>query len=361
MFHVKPIFLSMFGSCRPVGLKLLRKLASAATAPNDRGASRDGSWLRCHLKQLKLARNAILLPFATSLVSSAVFAVTAEKVAFLSLEEFNPTKLDGYLFKPTNRIKSADGAPAIVLAHGCSGMIDNKGEMRAGIAHWATRFTEKGFVVLAVDSFNPRGHNEVCTQSSRPILESRERPRDAYGALKYLSEQPFVDKNRVFLMGFSNGATGTLYAIEANGKPHKLANEAKIAFRAAMAFYPGCNNPNKNRLKPAIPLAIFIGADDDWTPAQPCKELIDLNKARGLDVAYFDYPGAYHGFDAPGSTVRVRKDVRMSNRPGLADGVHVGGNDDARRAAEKDVDTYLRPFLESQTTGDVKTTLAPKP
>jgi dienelactone hydrolase len=192
-------------------------------------------------------------------------------------------------------------------------------------------------------------------------LESRERPRDAYGALKYLVEQPFVNKDNVFLMGFSNGATGTLYAVEADGKPHKLAVEAKIAFRAAMAFYPGCNNPNKNRLKPAIPLAIFIGADDDWTPAAPCRELIALNKSRGLDAQYFDYPGAYHGFDVPGTKVRVRKDVRMANRPRLADGVHVGGNETARIAAEKDVDGYLKPFLSSVAKSAEKSPVAPKP
>jgi dienelactone hydrolase len=291
-------------------------------------------------------------------LSGIGFAATPEKVTFSSLEETNPTKLEGYLYQPA---KPADGKPAIVLAHGCSGMIDNKGEIRAGIAHWATRFAEKGFVVLAVDSFNPRGHKEICTQSNRPILEGRERPRDAYGALKYLVAQPFVNKDRVFLMGFSNGATGTLYAVEADGKPHKLAVEAKIAFRAAMAFYPGCNNPNKNRLKPAIPLAIFIGADDDWTPAAPCKELVALNKSRGLDAQYFDYPGAYHGFDVPGSKVRVRKDVRMANRPGLADGVHVGGNEAARIAAEKDVDSYLQTFLPIVTNDVAKATVASKP
>ncbi len=123
-----------------------------------------------------------------------------------------------------------------------------------------------------------------------------------------------------------------------------LSWSGTTSHEAALAFYPGCNNPNKNRLKPAIPLAIFIGSDDDWTPAAPCKELIALNKSRGLDVAYFDYPGAYHGFDVPGSKVRVRKDVRMANRPGLAEGVHVGGNEEARKTAERDVDGFLEKF-----------------
>lgn len=290
-----------------------------------------------------------LFPALLLALSTATLAATPDKVEFPSLEESNPTTLVGYLYKPA---KPAADKPAVVLAHGCSGMIDhqgkNAGRIKPGITHWAEHFTEKGYVVLAVDSFNPRGHREVCTQSNRPILESRERPRDAYGALQYLASQSFVAKDRVFLMGFSNGATGTLYAVEDDGKPHQLAKNAGIAFRAALAFYPGCTQANKTRLKPAIPLAILIGKDDDWTPAAPCRELIDLNKSRGLTVAYFDYPGAYHGFDVPGSKVRVRTDVRMANRPGLAAGVHVGGNEDARKAAEKDVDGFLATLLETK-------------
>ncbi len=283
---------------------------------------------------------ATLITFST--LSTAIFSATPEKVEFPSLEESNPTQLTGYLYKPT---KPVDNAPAIVLAHGCSGMIDDKNRIRAGISHWAERFIEKGYTVLAVDSFNPRGHKEICTKSDRPILESRERPRDAYGALKYLVSLPGVAKDRVFLMGFSNGATGALYAADADGKPFKLAKAAGIAFRAALTFYPGCTAANKNHLKLGVPLGVFIGADDDWTPAAPCRELVEFNKSRGLDATYYDYRGAYHGFDVPGTTVKVRKDVRMSNRPGLAEGVHVGGNDEARMAAEKDVDGFLARFL----------------
>ena len=270
-------------------------------------------------------------------------AASPTLVHFPSLDEAfsrgQTTKLDGYLYRPTTDKETR--VPAVVLAHGCSGMLDDKGRIRAGITQWAEHFTAKGWIVLAVDSFNPRGHREVCTQSSRPILESRERPRDAYGALQYLATLPVIDPEKIFLMGFSNGATGALYAVEKRGKPLALADAANVKFRAAMAFYPGCSAANKARLLPAIPLAIFIGADDDWTPARPCIELVQAAKNRGSDAVIFQYSGAYHGFDVPGSKVRVRKDVRMSNRPGLAAGVHVGGNETARLAAIVDVDVYL--------------------
>jgi len=45
----------------------------------------------------------------------------------------------------------------------------------------------------------------------------------------------------------------------------------------------------------------------------------------------------------------------------LAAGVHVGGNDAARIAAEKDVDSYLMRFLSSGTNSAEKSPVTPKP
>jgi dienelactone hydrolase len=280
-----------------------------------------------------------MLGASVGVAASPVIA-SPQKVEFNSLEEFRPsgpTKLTGYLFKPEN-LDRKKTLHAVVLVHGCSGLLDNKGSVRIGIAAWANRFVTKGWVVLAVDSFNPRGEKEVCTQKDRPILESRERPRDMYGALAFLTEQSYVQKDNVFLMGFSNGATGALYAIETGGKPLELAKAAKISFRAALAFYPGCTSAVKRNLKPAIPLGIFMGELDDWTPAAPCKSLVE---SAGTDAEIHLYPNAYHGFDVPGAEVRIRKDVRMKASPQLAKGVHVGGNDEARLAAIRDVDIFI--------------------
>ncbi len=268
-------------------------------------------------------------------------AQTPQKVEFESLDERAgtpaATQLTGYLFRPA--VKSP--SPAVVLAHGCSGLVNEKGEIRAGVKYWVDHFIAKGWVVLAVDSFNPRGHTEVCTQKDRPILESRERPRDAYGALRYLAAQPYVAADQVLLMGFSNGATGTLYAVEEGGKPIQLAKDAKVSFKATIALYPDCTSPEKRGLTPEIPLTILIGASDDWTPPAPCKALIEKAQQKGKPAEIKLYPDSYHGFDLPGNTVRVRRDVRMRANPGLDAGVHVGGNDAARAAAVKDVEAFV--------------------
>jgi dienelactone hydrolase len=290
-----------------------------------------------------------------ALLSGAAFAATnPERVAFESLDENadtpKATKLTGYLFRPDGSGGGKSGPhPAVVLAHGCSGLVNERGELRAGPRFWADHFAAKGWVVLAVDSFNPRGHKEVCTQKDRPILESRERPRDAYGALKYLSQQTFVQADKVLLMGFSNGATGSLYAVEENGKPAQLAKDAKIAFKAAISLYPGCTSAEKRGLTPVVPLGIFIGELDDWTPAAPCKALIENSKTLGKPAEIKLYANAYHGFDVPDSPVRVRRDVRMRASPNLEKGVHVGGNDAARAAVVKDVDAFVEKYMAAST------------
>jgi dienelactone hydrolase len=295
-----------------------------------------------HVKQLVL----VLL---TLFSLRAVAAPFPQRVEFESLDEQlgtpTSTKLIGHLYRPA----MATRAPAVVLAHGCSGLVDDKGAVRAGPDFWAQHFLAKGWVVLAVDSFNPRGHKEICTQKDRPILESRERPRDALAALKYLAQQDYVSADQVLLMGFSNGATGTLYTVAEKGKPLQLARAAKISFKAVIALYPGCTSAEKRGLTPSVPLGIFMGELDDWTPAAPCKSLIEKAMAAGSLAEIKLYADTYHGFDVPGSQVRVRRDVRMRASPSVENGVHVGGNDAARAAVVKDVDAFVEKYMTQKT------------
>ncbi|RZI39087.1 hypothetical protein EGT07_30790 [Herbaspirillum sp. HC18] len=96
-------------------------------------------------------------------------------------------------------------------------------------------------------------------------------------------------------------------------------------FKAAIALYPGCRAILRQKSwRPSVPLTILIGAADDWTEPGPCRELADREGFR-----FVAYPGAYHGFDAPNSPVRVRKHLGAVRR-GEA---HVGTDPAAREAA----------------------------
>src|SRR5664279_885697 len=99
--------------------------------------------------------------------------------------------IEGYLSKP-------DGSgpfPAVVSLHGCDGLSENE---RKGIARLMTGW---GYVSLAVDSFATRGIKDACTQLMPALMLSRQ--GDALGALSYLSNLPFVDPQRIAIMGAS--------------------------------------------------------------------------------------------------------------------------------------------------------------
>jgi dienelactone hydrolase len=176
---------------------------------------------------------------------------------------------------------------------------------------WAAEFNRLGYVFLLVDSFGPRRHGEMCSISGFDLDIYRRRPRDGYGALWFLQEQPFVRGDRVALGGWSQGGGATLFAI-ANRKLGRPSVLPQGDFRAAFAFYPGSCNVERQPTDwtNAVPLLVLMGAEDVWTPMPPCKAFLDGAIARGANVEMQIYPGAYHAFDAPNLAQRELPDYR---------------------------------------------------
>ena len=73
---------------------------------------------------------------------------------------------------------------------------------------------------------------------------------------------------------------------------------------------------------------------------QPPHRLGAAAAARGEPLKVTVFPGAHHGFDAPGATVIHRTDVPNGVAPGH--GVHVGANPEMRDKAN----AKLRAFLD---------------
>lgn len=220
--------------------------------------------------------------------------------------------------------------PAIVALHGCGGLLTKSGKVAAREADWAERFVEAGYVVLLADSFTARGMREICTAHERSITPE-DRADDARAAGEWLAGQAFVDRSRMVVMGWSHGAMTTLWTI----RPGFLGSPP--LFKAAIAFYPGCRAIlRKKDWHPAIPLSLLIGDADDWTEPGPCRDLAQREGFR-----FITYPGAYHGFDAPNTPIRVRKGLGAV-RSGEA---HVGTDPAARQAAIAEImDTLSKTF-----------------
>lgn len=219
------------------------------------------------------------------------------------------TMLDGYLFRPGGEGRH----PALVFLHGCGGLLTRGGQIHARESDWAARLAALGYVVLIVDSFSPRNQGEMCSQSGFKPSVYLDRPKDLYGALRYLQAQSWVRPDRIGVMGWSQGGGAILFGIRAEslGRPAALPQGD---FRAAVAFYPGSCRDSAHRAPwtSAIPLLVLLGENDNWTPLEPCKTLVDGAVKRGSPVEMHVYPGAYHDFDWPNLPMRSLTAYRTS-------------------------------------------------
>jgi dienelactone hydrolase len=279
---------------------------------------------------LQRLRCPALLVGLLALITGPSHAAEPEKVQFPS-NNAESTPLTGYLYRPAG----PGPFPAVVAMHGCNGLFTKTGRMQGRNTDWAERLSAAGIAILFPDSFNPRGVTQVCT------LKQPERPNgttgrsfDANGAADWLAAQPFIDKNRLALIGWSHGGSTVLWTARAGTAPKT------VEFKTAIAFYPGCRVPlERQRWKPRLPLKILIGSADDWTPPQPCRDL-----AKRHAIPMIEYPDAFHGFDAPNVAPRVLTGLAFT-----ADGsgqAHIGTNPAAREAAIAEVMATLRSALE---------------
>ena len=212
--------------------------------------------------------------------------------------------------------------PTVIALHGCGGLFNKEDDLAKRETDWADRLVGAGYAVLLPDSFTARGLRQICTVHDRNIFP-KDRADDVAAAVEWLAKKPYVASTRLALMGWSHGAMTALWAVRSGFMTDGPQ------FKAAIAFYPGCREIAKlDDWRPRVPLKILIGAADDWTQPGPCREL-----AQRAGFTFIEYPGAYHGFDAPNSKVRVRKGL------GAVKGgeVHVGTDPAARAAAIKEV------------------------
>lgn len=284
-----------------------------------------------------------LLLAGLAMVTSASAAPTEEKVQFPSndteLTHGAPTPLNGVVFRP----EGAGPFPAVVLLHGCGGMYTARGLLPKRNREWAERLAAAGYVALLPDSFTTRGVKEVCTQKKQEIQATRERNRDAYGALLYLQTRSDVIPDRIGVMGWSHGGSSTLATV--NAATHARPKTGLRAdFRAAVAFYPGCQvQANDRNWSTEIPTLILIGTGDIWTPAAPCEDVAKREKEAGHPLELTLYPDAVHGFDSPNEPVHRIPGVNFT-RGGYA---LVGTNPAARADAIPRVMNFFAAKLKS--------------
>lgn len=195
------------------------------------------------------------------------------------------TIIDGTLVLPPGN----DKVPAMVVVHGSGGVTD------AREFAWARRLNDIGVAAFIVDSFGPRNIRETATDQAQ--LNTIANVADALHALKLLATHPRIDRARIGVMGFSKGGQVTLWSALDTVRRGVIDDDLRFAVHAA--FYPACNTQYVGKPTGA-PVAIMIGASDDYTPPWACERYAAWFRSVGVTTTYTTYWGAYHGFDAPG-------------------------------------------------------------
>lgn len=154
-------------------------------------------------------------------------------------------------------------APAVLVMHGCAGIIRSPTAYRVF-------FMERGYAVFEPDSFARPGH--TCDFSSS--FDKRMEELDY--AYKRIRELPWVDQERVVLMGLSEGGRA-------------VAFWDKPGFAAHIITMANCSG-GPPRAPAGTPVLAVVGEKDEYFAGSSCKVARGTNGSRSIVI-----PGAPHG------------------------------------------------------------------
>lgn len=221
------------------------------------------------------------------------------KAQFLPPLDFKPVSFDsevkdsiGLFTSIANKTFKPSGGgpfPAVVLMHSCGGV------RNPHIKQHAQELLKAGYVVLVVDSFEPRGVENCGAR----IVSGSAGVADAYAALAFLAAQSFVDKSRIYQVGYSWGAiVSTMLASPQSA----IIAGSSLRFAATVSNYSNCSFQNKYQLvlrDSDRPFLMLMGDRDQELPSATCFPLLTEMKAQGIPVEWFIFPGATHSWDKP--------------------------------------------------------------
>ena len=166
-------------------------------------------------------------------------------------------EVDGRLFLPPT---GAAPYPAVVLLHSSIGQ---------GTQDWRTAdvLRARGFAVLAIDSFGPRGVEK--TIKDQTLVSEASMVADAYAGLAALSADPRIDGGRIAVMGFSKGGIAALYAGLETVRARMGVGARRFA--AHVAYYPWCGVAFLDPRTTGAPILIELGARDEVAPPALCE------------------------------------------------------------------------------------------
>lgn len=223
----------------------------------------------------------------------------AKKIKPLSFESQPREFSGGGLLKNAVWTPVGNGPfPAVVLMPSCAGANE-------ALENRAKELLAANFAVMVVDSYNPRYKKWFdCANMFFPVMN------DAGDALKHLHSIAAVDKQRIFIAGWSTGAAGAMMASSPTGIK-ELGTDWR--YRAAITHYANCMYQEGPKDVPApvlrkdtdIPLLVLIAETD--LPFSNCFPLLEDMKTAGRPVEWQVMKGANHLWDRPDDKRGSRK------------------------------------------------------
>jgi dienelactone hydrolase len=196
--------------------------------------------------------------------------------------------------------------PTALLLSGCDGPRDNMGT-------WAEALAARGWASVMVDSHTPRGFTElqlwrlICAGQ---LLTGAERAGDIAAGLAHARTLPFVDGDRIALIGASHGGWAILeyLSMADHGQvpltlerwPDDLGENPLQGIAAAVLFYPYCgqlSRASRRGWDSEVPVLFLLARGDAIANETDCLKVVEREAGRGLPIESHVYEGVTHGFD----------------------------------------------------------------
>lgn len=241
----------------------------------------------------------------------AVLAVAGNSLAHYqgwNVHRMAPAELSA-LLRPYYRVAKPPGAgrfPTALLYSGCDGPKDN-------LDRWAAALVARGWATVIVDSHGPRGFSDheiwrlICAGQ---IFMGSERAGDVLVSIDDARHMPFVDPDRIALVGASHGgwAIMDLLALDPPRRlPFNLASlpdprhpDPLAGVIGTILLYPYCgaaNRANPDGWRRPLPTLFVLSRDDAIADPDDCLAIAHRLESRGVPVQTLLLSGVTHGFD----------------------------------------------------------------
>ena len=242
-----------------------------------------------------------------SKVFAGYYRLNVEQV--YASDHFNFLKSHFEIVKP----ESGQKFPTVIMFHACGGPYPY-------LDSWQKFFSDNGIASIQVDSAGPRGmtrRTAIRTVCSGVDLQGQERAGDVYSILTNLDQYSWIDKENIFVAGWSHGAYTLMDFMTMNDNliPSNILDfdqQFIPKIKGKITFYPHCGILNLSQKYPwrtKTPSIVFLADQDGFGLATQPTDCIDLFDSMNKEEKYIDYylmENSTHVFD---SEIYIRRGI----------------------------------------------------